>query len=150
MGYIAPELTITGKPTTSTGVFAFGMFMLEVVCGRCPILLHSLEEENLVDWLLQCQENGEILKTSDPRLEGNYIAEEMELILRLALICCHNNRQERPSMRNVLQALDDSNSRGSKDTYTESCEPSAPYPPSPDFASVCSVSSTNSLLLHGR
>lgn len=92
-------------------VFAFGMFMLEVDCGRRPISPHSLEEEKLVDWVSKCWEKGEILKTSDPRLRGNYIAEEMKIILWLGLMCCHNDPHERPSMRQVMQVLDDSNSR---------------------------------------
>ncbi|KAH7673635.1 Non-specific serine/threonine protein kinase protein [Dioscorea alata] len=37
MGYIAPELARTGRPTTLTDVFAFGVFVLEVACGRRPI-----------------------------------------------------------------------------------------------------------------
>ncbi|XP_031280045.1 L-type lectin-domain containing receptor kinase IV.2-like [Pistacia vera] len=37
VGYLAPKLIRTGKATTSTDVFAFGAFMLEVACGRRPI-----------------------------------------------------------------------------------------------------------------
>ncbi|KAF9601004.1 hypothetical protein IFM89_014989 [Coptis chinensis] len=37
LGYLAPEMTRTGKGTTSTDVFAFGAFILEVACGRKPI-----------------------------------------------------------------------------------------------------------------
>ncbi|KNA20183.1 hypothetical protein SOVF_054990 [Spinacia oleracea] len=153
IGYIAPELTITGKPSTCTDIFSFGMFLLEVVCGRRPISLDSIEEENLVDWVFECWENGEILKTTDPKLEGNYISEEMEVILRLGLMCCHNIPQERPNMRQVIQILDNSNCRSSEESYdTESCVPT-PFPPTPGSASVrsfCSVSSTDSILVHGR
>ncbi|CAI8614726.1 unnamed protein product [Vicia faba] len=34
LGYLAPELTRTGKPTKRYDVFAFGALLLEVVCGR--------------------------------------------------------------------------------------------------------------------
>ena len=37
MGYIAPELTRTGRASTLNDVFAFGVFLLEVTCGRRPI-----------------------------------------------------------------------------------------------------------------
>jgi len=37
LGYLAPELTRTGKPTANSDVFAFGALMLEVVCGRRPV-----------------------------------------------------------------------------------------------------------------
>ncbi|KAI7980962.1 L-type lectin-domain containing receptor kinase IV.1 [Camellia lanceoleosa] len=36
--YLAPELTRTRKATTSTDVFTFGALMLEVACGRRPML----------------------------------------------------------------------------------------------------------------
>jgi hypothetical protein len=39
VGYLAPELTRTGRATTCSDVFAFGAFMLEVACGRRPIEL---------------------------------------------------------------------------------------------------------------
>ncbi|KAK0603144.1 hypothetical protein LWI29_001831 [Acer saccharum] len=39
VGYLAPELVRTGQATTSTDVYAFGAFMLEVACGRRPIEL---------------------------------------------------------------------------------------------------------------
>ncbi|XP_057536078.1 L-type lectin-domain containing receptor kinase IV.2-like [Amaranthus tricolor] len=143
IGYIAPELTVTGRPTTNTDVFAFGMFMLEVVCGRRPISLQSLEEENLVDWVFQCWENGEILKTIDPRLAGNYDTEEIELILRLGLMCCSDNPHERPSMRQVMQVLDDSNSKYSEKLSI--CIVSTLY-----SESVRSASSIDSILQQGR
>jgi serine/threonine protein kinase len=37
VGYIAPEHSRSGMATTSTDVFAFGAFLLEVACGRRPI-----------------------------------------------------------------------------------------------------------------
>lgn len=37
IGYIAPELTRTGNATTSTDVFASGIFMLELASGRKPL-----------------------------------------------------------------------------------------------------------------
>ncbi|KAF2318835.1 hypothetical protein GH714_011069 [Hevea brasiliensis] len=58
LGYLAPELTRTGKPTTSSDVFAFGALLLEVVCGRRPIEPKALPEELiLVDW---CGRNGKV------------------------------------------------------------------------------------------
>ena len=42
VGYLAPELTRTRRATTCTDVFAFGAFMLGVVCGRRPIEVQGL------------------------------------------------------------------------------------------------------------
>ncbi|TYG39110.1 hypothetical protein ES288_D13G277800v1 [Gossypium darwinii] len=107
IGYIAPELARTGKPTTGSDVFAFGNLMLEIACGRKPFEPEkSPEEVILYDWVLENWKIGLILRTSDPRLEGNYVVEEMELILNLGLLCANPTQEIRPSMRKVMQYLD--------------------------------------------
>ncbi|KAJ4702733.1 Lectin-receptor kinase [Melia azedarach] len=104
---MAPELLRTGKASTSTDVYAFGVFMLEVACGRRPIEQEGLTEAvNLVDWVTDYWERGAILESSDPRLEGLYAEEQMELVLKLGLFCSHPNLAARPSMRQVMQYLD--------------------------------------------
>ncbi|KAI9388257.1 hypothetical protein POPTR_009G035701v4 [Populus trichocarpa] len=107
VGYLAPEITRTGKSTTCSDVFSFGTFMLEVACGRKPVESERPPEEVvLVDWVLECWKRGAILGTGDPRLEGNYVVEEMELVLRLGLLCSFSTPQARPSMRQISQYLD--------------------------------------------
>jgi serine/threonine protein kinase len=107
VGYIAPEVTRTGRATTSSDVFAFGTFMLEMACGRKPVEPEqSAEKMILVDWVLDSWKIGDILRTGDPRLEGNYVVEEMELVLRLGLLCSFSTPQARPSMRQISQYLD--------------------------------------------
>ncbi|KMT07381.1 hypothetical protein BVRB_6g150070 [Beta vulgaris subsp. vulgaris] len=107
VGYLAPELSITGKPTTATDVFAFGIFLLEVACGRRPNSLQEFSGEDyvLVDWVYDCWKKEVIFETSDPKLEGNYQVEEMELVLKLGLLCSHPKPEGRPSMRQAVQFL---------------------------------------------
>ncbi|KAK9123921.1 hypothetical protein Sjap_013523 [Stephania japonica] len=107
LGYLAPELTRTGKATTKTDVFAFGAFMLEVACGRRPVEQQELPEKMiLVDWVHECWRKGTILETSDPSLGDDYVVEHTELVLKLGLICSHPSPDARPSMRHVLHCLD--------------------------------------------
>ncbi|CAK7331456.1 unnamed protein product [Dovyalis caffra] len=107
VGYLAPEITRTGKATTCSDVFAFGTFMLEVACGRKPVESETPPEEVvLVDWVFESWKRGAILGTVDPRLEGNYVEKEMDLILKLGLLCTHLTPAARPSMRQVVQYLD--------------------------------------------
>ncbi|KAJ6904380.1 hypothetical protein NC652_022394 [Populus alba x Populus x berolinensis] len=62
VGYIAPEVTRTGRATTSSDVFAFGTFMLEMACGRKPLEPEqSAEKMVLVDWVLDSWKIGDIL-----------------------------------------------------------------------------------------
>ncbi|EHA8588935.1 putative L-type lectin-domain containing receptor kinase IV.1 [Cocos nucifera] len=105
-GYIAPELTKTGRATTSTDVFAFGVFILEVVCGRRPIMLQESPDLHLVDWAWRSWRNGVILEVTDASLGGDYDPGEVELILNIGLLCSHPVPAARPTMRQVMQFLD--------------------------------------------
>lgn len=106
LGYLAPELTRTGKPTTSSDVFAFGALMLEVACGRRPIEPRALPEElMLVDLVWDSWKVGSILDVIDPKLKGEYDKEEAEMVLKLALMCSVEAPNERPTMRQVVRYL---------------------------------------------
>ncbi|KAJ0021536.1 hypothetical protein Pint_32771 [Pistacia integerrima] len=97
----------TGKATTSTDVFAFGTFMLEVACGKRPMAMEP-GEKGLVDWVTDFLKRGAIVDASDPRLEGIYVEEEMELVLKLGLYCSDSKPESRPSMKQVIRYLDGS------------------------------------------
>ncbi|CAK9143819.1 unnamed protein product, partial [Ilex paraguariensis] len=100
-------LARTGKATTSIDVFAFGTFMLEVACGQKPLQVQGLNDDMiLVQWVLEKCKEGAILEATDPRLGGDFLVEEMELVLKLGLLCSHYNLVTRPSMRQVKQYLD--------------------------------------------
>ncbi|XP_058109534.1 L-type lectin-domain containing receptor kinase IV.1-like [Magnolia sinica] len=107
-GYIAPELARTGKATMSTDVFAFGIFMLEVACGRRPISSRAMlvEEPILIDLVLECLKRETILEAADPKLGGDYVVEEMEMVLKLGLLCSHPLATSRPTIRQVVEILD--------------------------------------------
>ncbi|XP_058000076.1 L-type lectin-domain containing receptor kinase IV.1-like [Hevea brasiliensis] len=106
-GYLAPEHTRTGKATTKTDVYAFGAFLLEVACGRRPIeRREQADDVILLDWVFSFWVRGEILEASDPNLGPNYAPEEVELVLKLGLLCSHAVPEARPSMRQVLQFLE--------------------------------------------
>ncbi|CAI0451160.1 unnamed protein product [Linum tenue] len=96
-----------GKATTATDVYAFGVFMLEVACGKRPIDAQALPAEViLVDWVIECWKRGAIWEAGDPKLAGEYAREEMAAVLKLGLYCSHNMPAFRPSMRQVMQYLD--------------------------------------------
>lgn len=106
IGYIAPELSHTGKATTSTDVFAFGALLLEVACGRRPVdTKRSPEELVLVDWVWELHSNGKLLQAADPRLLDEYPVEEVGLVLELGLLCSHPHPESRPNMGQVVQML---------------------------------------------
>ncbi|XP_038690842.1 probable L-type lectin-domain containing receptor kinase VI.1 [Tripterygium wilfordii] len=102
IGYIAPEFAWTGKPSTRSDVFAYGVLLLEVATGRRPIDSSTFI---LVDWVMECRQLGQILDVVDPQLESHYPVEEMELVLRLGLLCSHSRAEDRPTMRQITQIL---------------------------------------------
>jgi len=107
MGYIAPELARTGKASPLTDVFAFGTFLLEVTCGRRPVVdtVHH-GRKLLVDRVLEYWRRGSLEETVDSRLQGNYNVDEARMVLTLGLMCSHPFPGERPTMRQVMQYLD--------------------------------------------
>lgn len=108
LGYLAPEHSRTGRATTATDVYAFGAFLLEVVSGRRPIELHSESDDTflLVEWVFGLWVRGNIMEAKDPNLGcDGYDLEEVEMVLKLGLLCSHSDPRARPSMRLVLQYL---------------------------------------------
>ncbi|KFK30833.1 hypothetical protein AALP_AA6G031600 [Arabis alpina] len=106
-GYLAPDHVRTGCATTATDVFAFGVLLLEVACGRRPIEIQNVSGERvfLVDWVIRFWIEGKILDAKDPNLGSVYDRREVELVLKLGLMCSHSEPLVRPSMRQVIQYL---------------------------------------------
>ncbi|KAG6549392.1 hypothetical protein Mapa_009111 [Marchantia paleacea] len=105
-GYIAPEVPGSGKFTEKTDVYAFGAVALEVACGRLAFNAQLAEEERvLVDWVWKRLDEGELLSVVDPKLEGQYDAKQVQVLLLLGLLCSHPNPDNRPSMTQVLEIL---------------------------------------------
>ncbi|CAM6115665.1 unnamed protein product [Calypogeia fissa] len=128
-GYWAPELAHTFKATEKTDVYSFGVMVLEVATGRKPIL--SAEDERkfnerlLVDWVWGLYRDDALLDAADSRLESAWDAGEMITFLKIGLLCCHPDPDERPTMRKVLNIW-----RGT-----------SPFPPLPSTKPVCTHNS---------
>ncbi|CAM0906388.1 unnamed protein product [Alopecurus aequalis] len=98
----------TGKATPSTDVFAFGAFLLEITCGRRPIEQNDRNNRVvLVDWVIEQWRKGLIIDSVDRRIPNGFSTDKVSLVLRLALLCSHPLANGRPTMRQVMQYLDD-------------------------------------------
>ncbi|CAL9057708.1 unnamed protein product [Musa banksii] len=107
LGYLAPELTRTGKATTSSDVYAFGALVLEVVCGRRPVEPKALPEELvLVDWVWERWTAGRWADVADHRLGDDYDREEAVVAIKVGLWCSHPSAAARPGTREVVRYLD--------------------------------------------
>ncbi|KAI5561356.1 hypothetical protein BDE02_16G110100 [Populus trichocarpa] len=102
IGYIAPELARTGQASTSSDVYAYGILLLEVACGRKPV-----ETSNfiLTDFVIECHQKGRVLDAADPELNSAFVVKEMDVVLGLGLLCSHHKPKARPTMREVIRYL---------------------------------------------
>ncbi|CAK9216632.1 unnamed protein product [Sphagnum troendelagicum] len=106
LGYLAPELQHTGKATKSTDVYSFGILALEIACGRSALSeIDSQSQLVLLDYVWQEHKNKSIFNVVDPRLEMNFVEDQMLRVLHVGLLCCHPVPLVRPSMRLVYQYL---------------------------------------------
>ncbi|CAM6053679.1 unnamed protein product [Sphagnum tenellum] len=106
LGYLAPELPHTCKATKNTDVYSFGILSLEVVCGR-PVFSPIAPQSRtlLLDYVWQEHKKKSIVNVVDPRLEMDFVKEEVLRVLHVGLLCCHPDPAARPSMRLVNQYL---------------------------------------------
>ncbi|VYS59422.1 unnamed protein product [Arabidopsis thaliana] len=105
IGYMAPELISTGT-STKTDVYAFGAFMLEVTCGRRPFDPEMpVEKRHLVKWVCECWRKHSLIDATDTRLRGNFTLEEVEMVLKLGLLCTSTIPEARPNMEKVVQYI---------------------------------------------
>uniref|UniRef100_K4A361 Protein kinase domain-containing protein n=1 Tax=Setaria italica TaxID=4555 RepID=K4A361_SETIT len=106
-GYIAPELARTGKASPLTDVFAFGILLLEIACGRRPIEGRAQDTPfMLVDWVTEHWRNGSLMEAVDRRLQSDYNVDEACVVLKLGLWCSHPLPNARPSMQQVMMYLE--------------------------------------------
>ncbi|KAH8972495.1 hypothetical protein BDL97_02G200000 [Sphagnum fallax] len=106
LGYLAPELPHTCKATKATDVYSFGILSLEVACGRrvfSPIAPQS--PTLLLDYVWQEHKKKSIVNVVDPRLEMDFVEEEVLRVLHLGLLCSHPDPETRPNMRLVNRYL---------------------------------------------
>ncbi|KAK8574039.1 hypothetical protein V6N13_097034 [Hibiscus sabdariffa] len=70
------------------------------------VSIGRLRHRNLVQLLGYCRRKGDILEAKDPNMGSDYVAEEVELVLKLGLLCSHSELEARPTMRQVVQFLE--------------------------------------------
>ncbi|KAG2319354.1 hypothetical protein Bca52824_012567 [Brassica carinata] len=104
-GYMAPELVKTGRASVETDVYSFGVFVLEVVCGRRPI---EEGREGIVEWMWGLMERDQVVDGLDERLKvrGRFEIKEVEMVMRIGLLCVHPDPRVRPKMRQVVHILE--------------------------------------------
>ncbi|XP_062228870.1 L-type lectin-domain containing receptor kinase IX.1-like [Phragmites australis] len=108
MGYMDPECAVTSRASAETDVYSFGVVLLEIACGRKPIVPQEEEESEirLVNWVWGLYGRSALLDTADARLlDGEFDPLEMERALIVGLWCVHPDYEFRPSIRQAMNVL---------------------------------------------
>ncbi|KAK1560216.1 hypothetical protein Q3G72_023670 [Acer saccharum] len=109
IGHIAPEYLSTGKSSEKTDVFGYGVMLLELITGQRAFDLARLANNDdvmLLDWVKGLLKEKKLEQLVDCDLQGDYIGEEVEQLIQVALLCTQNTAVERPKMSEVVRMLE--------------------------------------------
>ncbi|KAM0005661.1 putative transferase, protein kinase RLK-Pelle-LRR-II family [Helianthus debilis subsp. tardiflorus] len=109
MGHIAPEYLSTGKSSERTDIFGYGIMLLEIVTGQRAIDFSRLEEEDdvlLLDHVKKLEREKRLDAIVDRNLNKRYSMEEVEMMIKVALLCTQGSPEDRPAMSEVVRMLE--------------------------------------------
>ncbi|XP_074289624.1 receptor-like protein kinase FERONIA [Silene latifolia] len=98
-GYLDPEYYQRGQLTEKSDVYSFGVMLFEVLCARPAVELN-------LPYVRACYTKGILYTLVDPTLTGQITPECLSKFGEIAELCIRANRDERPSMRDVVWSLE--------------------------------------------
>ncbi|CAI0549407.1 unnamed protein product [Linum tenue] len=105
-GYLAPEYLQSGRATEKSDVYSFGVLMLELVTGKRPTDPAFVRRGlNVVGWMNTLLKENRLEDVVDKRCTDAEM-EVVETLLEIAARCTDANPDERPTMNQVLQLLE--------------------------------------------
>ncbi|CAN6867182.1 unnamed protein product [Brassica oleracea] len=107
MGYAAPEYIQTGRLTSKSDVWGYGVFIYELITGRRPLDKNRPKgEQKLLEWVRPyLSDTKKFRLIIDPRLEGKYLIKPVQRLAVLANLCLARNPKARPKMSEVLEMV---------------------------------------------
>ncbi|KAM0044887.1 putative protein kinase RLK-Pelle-CrRLK1L-1 family [Helianthus debilis subsp. tardiflorus] len=106
-GYLDPEYFLTGRLTRKSDVFAFGVVLFELLCGR-PALDRSLDKDecSLAKWAHESIEKGKVYEIIDFNIKSQIIPKSLKEFVMIADRCLSSESKRRPTMAEILVALE--------------------------------------------
>ncbi|CAI0471428.1 unnamed protein product, partial [Linum tenue] len=106
MGYAAPEYIQTGRLTSKSDVWSYGVFLYELLTGRQPLDRNRPKnEQKLLEWVKPYLSEKRFPHILDPRLEGRFRLRSAQKLANIANKCLIRNPKARPKMSEVLEMV---------------------------------------------
>lgn len=102
-GCLAPEYFTHGIVDEKTDVFAFGVFLLELISGRKPV---DGSHMSLIAWAKPYLSDGVVQGLVDPRLGDGYDGGQLRRLMFVASLCVRAAAVWRPTMTQVVELLE--------------------------------------------
>jgi serine/threonine protein kinase len=105
----SPAYVCTGHLYVKSDVYGFGVVLLEMLTGlRALDTGRPAQQHNLVDWAKPyLADRRKLARLVDPRLEGQYPSKAALQAAQLTLRCLEGDPRSRPSMAEVVAALEE-------------------------------------------
>ncbi|KAM3325156.1 serine/threonine-protein kinase PCRK1 isoform X1 [Capsicum chacoense] len=131
MGYAAPEYVQTGRLTSKSDVWSYGVFLYELITGRRPLDRNRpRSEQKLLEWVKPyISDSKKFQQILDPRLDGK-ISRSAQKLSIVANRCLVRHPKSRPKMSEVLvmvnKVIETSTGIGNPEPPLRIAEPTSP------------------------
>ncbi|KAK2978037.1 hypothetical protein RJ640_002829 [Escallonia rubra] len=106
-GYLDPEYYLIRRLTRKSDVYAFGVVMLEALCGRPAVDLSGDEEQwGLAGWALHCIREGTVDVIIDTSVREEIKKDCLMEFVQIADECLHYFPRRRPTMAEIVVRLE--------------------------------------------
>lgn len=107
MGYAAPEYIQTGRLTSKSDVWSYGVFLYELITGRRPLDRQRPKgEQKLLEWVKPYLSDAKKFQhILDPRLEGKQVLKSAHKLSLVANRCLSRLSKTRPKMSEVQEMI---------------------------------------------
>ncbi|XP_076907445.1 putative serine/threonine-protein kinase PBL22 [Bidens hawaiensis] len=106
-GYLDPEYFLTERLTRKSDVFAFGVVLFELLCGRAA-LDNNLDDDrcSLAKWAHESIEKGIVNEIIDLNIKSQISPKCLKVYVQIADRCLNSESKKRPTMAEILAALE--------------------------------------------
>ncbi|KAK9063977.1 hypothetical protein SSX86_017849 [Deinandra increscens subsp. villosa] len=107
-GYCAPDYAMSGKLTTKSDIYSFGVVLLELITGRKAIdMTKQPGEQNLVSWSRPfLKDRKKFVLLVDPMLQGRVPVRSVHHVVAVTAMCLQEQANFRPLIGDIVVALE--------------------------------------------